>query len=50
MNDSLVSAMNTPSLPLGVCMLTHSVMSDSVTLWIVVHQAPLSVGFSRQEF
>ena len=24
-------------------------MSDSVTLWTVAHQAPLSVGFSRQE-
>ena len=26
-----------------------SFMSDSVTLWTVSHQAPLSVGFSRQE-
>ena len=25
-------------------------MSDSATLWTVAHQAPLSVGFSRQEF
>ena len=24
------------------------VVSDSVTLWTVAHQAPLSVGFSRQ--
>ena len=25
-------------------------MFDSVTLWIVAHQAPLSMGFSRQEY
>ena len=25
-------------------------MSDSVTLWIIAHQAPLSVGFSSQEY
>ena len=25
-------------------------MSDSVTLWIIACQAPLSVGFSRQEY
>ena len=25
-------------------------MSDSVTPWTVAHQAPLSVGFSRQEY
>ena len=27
-----------------------SVVSDSVTLWIVAYQAPLSMGFSRQEY
>ena len=27
-----------------------SVMSDSVTPWTVAHQAPLSVGFPRQEY
>ena len=27
-----------------------SVLSDSETLWTVVHQAPLSMGFSRQEY
>ena len=31
-------------------MLSHSVMSDSVTPWTVAHQAPLSMGFSRQEY
>ena len=30
--------------------LSHSVMSDSVIPWTVAHQAPLSMGFSRQEF
>ena len=25
-------------------------MCDSVTLWTVAHQAPLSMGFSRQEY
>ena len=32
-------------------MLSCSVVSDSfATLWTVVHQAPLSMGFSRQEY
>ena len=25
-------------------------MSDSMTPWTIVHQAPLSMGFSRQEY
>ena len=33
-----------------VHMRMHSVMSDSATPWTVAHQAPLSVGFSRQEY
>ena len=32
------------------CMLSCSVMSDSVTLWTVAHKTPLSMGFSRQEY
>ena len=28
----------------------YSVVSDSVTPWTVAHQAPLSMGFSRQEY
>ena len=32
-----------------VSVLSCSVASDSVTLWTVARQAPLSVGFSRQE-
>ena len=31
-------------------MLSHSVMSDSVTPWAAAQQAPLSWGFSRQEY
>ena len=29
---------------------SHSVVSDSVTLWTVAYQAPPCVGFSRQEY
>ena len=32
------------------CVLSHSVMSDSATPWTVAHQAPLSMGFPRQEY
>ena len=35
---------------LVVLMLSHSVMSDSVTPWTVARQAPLSIGFLRQEY
>ena len=28
----------------------HSVMFDSATSWAVTHQAPLSMGFSKQEY
>ena len=38
-----------PFLLLNVYVLSHSVVSDSVTPWIVVGQAPLSMGFSREE-
>ena len=30
--------------------VSHSVMSDSATPWIVAHQAPLFMEFSRQEY
>ena len=30
--------------------LSHSVVSNSTTLWTVVHQLPLSMGFSKQEY
>ena len=32
-----------------ICMLSHSVVSDSVTPWAVAQQASLSMGFSKQE-
>ena len=31
-------------------MLSHSVVSDPATPWTVARQAPLSMGFSRQEY
>ena len=31
------------------CIPSRSVMSDSTTPWTVAHQAPLSMGFPRQE-
>ena len=30
--------------------ISHSVVSDSATPWVVAHQAPLSTGFSKQEY
>ena len=30
--------------------VSHLVMSDSATPWTVAHQAPLSMGFCRQEY
>ena len=35
---------------LPVCVLSRSIMSNSVTPWIVAGQAPLSLEFSRQEY
>ena len=34
----------------GIRVLSGSVVSDSVTLWTVAYQAPLSMGFFRQEY
>ena len=31
-------------------MLSHFSLSDSATLWTIVRQAPLSMGFSRQQY
>ena len=36
--------------PMCCAVLSHTVMSDSVTPWTVAHQAPLSTGFLRQEY
>ena len=33
-----------------MCVCVHSVMFDSVTLWTVTRQTPLTMGFSRQEY
>jgi len=33
-----------------VCARTHSVMSNSATLWTIAHQVPLSKEFSTQEY
>ena len=33
-----------------MCVLSCSVMSDSATPWTLALQAPLSVGFPRQEY
>jgi len=33
-----------------MCVLGHSVTSNSATPWIVAHQAPLSMEFLRQEY
>ena len=53
-----VSASNNEELPSGgisskeyrVCMLSRSGISDSATPWTVAWQAPLCMGFSRQEY
>ena len=34
----------------GFEIVSHSVVSDSTTPWTVAHQAPLSMGFSRQDY
>ena len=33
-----------------VCVCTRSVLRDSTPPWTVAHQAPLSMGFPRQEY
>ena len=33
-----------------LCVLSHSVVSNPATPWTVACQAPLSMGFSRQEY
>ena len=35
---------------LCVCVCVCVCVCDSATLWTVAHQAPLSMGFSRQEY
>ena len=38
------------SLNNSVFTCAHSVMSDSATPWIIVHLAPMSMEYSRQEY
>ena len=46
-----VSTKQTQSYDIELCcVLSHSVMFDSATPWSVAHQAPLSMGFSRQQY
>ena len=54
-NESEYFSLNKHPQRTGLVWLMHvcevaSVMSDSATLWTVAHQAPLSTGFSRQEY
>ena len=44
--QSLSCVTSSPKCLLHAC----SVMSDSAILWTVAHQAPLFMGFSRQEY
>ena len=50
----LVKAMVFPIVVYGCefssVQFSHSVVSDSATIWTVAYQAPLSMGFSRQEY
>ena len=34
----------------SVCMLGHSVVSNSATPWTAAHRVPLSMEFSKQEY
>ena len=43
-------SMRFPSLPLSLVCVSCLVVSDSATPWTVADQAPLSMGFSRQEY
>ena len=38
------------SMKMCACVLSHLVMSNSVTPWTVAHQDPLSMGSPRQEY
>ena len=46
----LISNPDPVSKPQYACMLRRSVMSDSAKPWTAAHQAPLSMGSSRQEY
>ena len=49
--QNLASSWPSCHISLGVCVLSHfSHVQLSETLWTVARQAPLSMGFSRQEY
>ena len=37
------------NIGVGMCLVSH-VPTDGAVSWMVAHQAPLSMGFSRQEY
>ena len=45
-----MGARDAPELREQVCVCVLSRVQLFATLWTVTHQAPLSMGFSRQEF
>ena len=47
---NLLTALVYVCIYIHACMLSHSVVSNSVTPWTVAHQAPLSMEFFRQEY
>ena len=52
-NDIICSSPPLSNIPLVVVVwwwFSHQVVSDSCTPWTVAHQAPLSMGFSRQAY
>ena len=48
-NNTLLIKMANRICIMHACVLSRFIMSDSATLWTVACQAPLSIGFSRQE-
>ena len=48
--DSTETVTKEKSMTSGWKSQSHSAVSDSATPWTVAHQAPVSMGFSRQEY
>ena len=48
-NNAAVNGDLQISLLVSACVFSHSVVFNSATPWTVVCQAPLSMGFSREE-
>ena len=50
-SDSVIAGSHCGALSEKELLFSHSVVSDSFeTPWTIAHQAPLSMGFSRQEY